>query len=44
VLLSYDFEMKFDLGASGKLIFFFSFIDWLSVWLGNLEIPIVILL
>jgi hypothetical protein len=26
-LLSYDFEMKFDLGASGNLIFFFFFLD-----------------
>jgi hypothetical protein len=41
-LLSYDFEMKFDLGASGNLIFFFFFFFFLmilglSVWLGNLE-------
>jgi hypothetical protein len=37
VLLSYDFEMKFDLGASGNLIFFFWMILGLFVWLGNLE-------
>jgi hypothetical protein len=36
--VSYDFEMKFDLGASGNLIFFFFLmILGLSVWLGNLE-------
>jgi uncharacterized membrane protein YqaE (UPF0057 family) len=36
-LLSYDFEMKFDLGASGKFVFFFFLVMilGLSVWLGN---------